>query len=193
MAVYEVTLEGELDANPMVTVLHYDISNSTNFGALAQEILLLMIADLVEFLVPSASYSGITVREDVPGGVGTFYAFTGGPAAGTNVDDRYWGIICAQVRKLTSSGLRPAQGRVFQGGIPASNVDTDGRVVIALRVALTTFWEEMRDITFDTTGHAEMVIKASNPTAPNTVAYNPVTAINVSSKPAKQSRRNAGD
>lgn len=193
MTVYEIVFEGLLDANPMLSVLHYDVTGSTTFQALANEIALIMIPDLQDLLVPSASYTGITVREDSPGSVGTFYGFTGGAVVGLNASIGFWGTTAVQVRKLTSSGSRPAQGRVFQGGMPAASVDGDGRVNLALRSALTTVWEQFRSITFDTSGLASMVIKASNPTAPNTVAHNPVTSISVSSKPAKQSRRNVGD
>lgn len=190
MAVYEVVFRGQVTTEPMVSVLHYDIVGSTNFQALADRISVLMIPALRDLLSPSASYAGITTREDIPGGVGVAHNFTAGPVVGTNAQTDVWGLVAVNVRKQTAGGVRPAQGRIYQGGIPATAITAAGDIDVGYRLDLLAAWSLLRVIDFDTTGVASMVIKASNPTAPNTVPYNPVTAFSVLGRPTKQSRRN---
>ena len=190
MTVYEVVLNGRIDDQPMLTVLHYDITGSTDFQAFANAISLIQIADMEDLLVPSATYTGITIREDVPGSVGITYPYTGGATGGQNATTDYWGIIALNVRKLTTTGVRPARGRVYQGGIPAVAVNDDGFMAGTYLADVNTYWNNMVTISFDGTGTAAMVIKATNPSAPNTVAYNPVSSMSTSARPSKQSRRN---
>lgn len=190
MAYYEVVLEGQVTNEPMMTVLHYDITGSEAFQQLSDAIALLMQGSLDVLLVAAAQYNGIRVRPDSPGQVGIFYPFTGGPIVGNYADSDVFGMIACNVRKLTTSGSRPSQGRIFQGGVPAVIASPIGNLDASWRASLNAFWESMIDIDFAGTGQAQMVIKASNPTAPNTVPYNPVTGTNAISRPAKQSRRN---
>jgi hypothetical protein len=192
MTIYEVVFNGEVATQPMLTVLHYDIMGSVDFQALADRIGVLMIPDFLDQLVPAAVYSGITIREDIPGSVGLTYNFTGGNLTGSNVTTDVWNIIAANVEKRTTSGNRPALGRVYQGGIPAVAVAATGNLEAAYATAVQDAWEALREIVFDSSGTANMQIKASNPTAPNTVPYNPVTSMVTSLRPAKQSRRNWG-
>lgn len=190
MTVYEVVLDGQLDENPCLTVLHYDITGSGDLQAFTDAFRAELVTALQGLVVSSLVWSGLTIRVDTPGSVGQTYAFTGGDVVGSDATSDYWGLIAVIIRKLTSSGSRPAQGRIMQGGIPANRVDSSGAVAPTYRGALATAWEGFIELTFDTTGTAAMVIKASNPSAPNTVAYNPVTSMAVRPYPGKQSRRN---
>lgn len=189
MAYYEVVLNGLISDQPMLSVLHYEIVGVPDFQQFADAIALLMIPDLTDHVVPEASWDGITVREDVPGAVGVTFNFTGGPVAGTNVDNEFYGLIAVNMRKFAQNGSKPAQGRIFQGGIPASATTSGGNIGGPYLINLNAFWAQM--ISIDFAGlTADMVIKATNPGAPNTVPYNPVDVIQGAGRPAKQSRRN---
>jgi len=192
MAVYELVLEGAVNDQPCLNVLHYDVTGSTDLQALTDRIAVLMVAEWETLLVPGYLLPQVTWRLDEPGQIGVPYQFTGGPINGQDVDTEVWQTVALNVQKLTTTGSRPAKGRIFQGAVPSGAVDPLGRVDVAFRAAVKSFWDSMVTIAFDTVGIAQMVIKASNPTAPNTVPYNPVSSTLVSSKPAKQSRRNVG-
>lgn len=190
MTMYEIVLNGKQDAEPMLTVLHYDLTGSTDLQEFSDAIKTQMVASLMPALVPSVTYTGITARLDTPGSVGVKYPFSTGQIVGTNAETNYYALAAVNVRKLSSTGSRPAQGRIYQGGIPVSAYNADGFILATYQTTLSDHWELMRIIEFDTSGEATMFIKASNPSAPNTVAYNPVTSFQTSARGSKQSRRN---
>lgn len=192
MTVYEVVLNGQQDAEPMLTVLHYDITGSTNFQALADAIDFELEAGLSALVVSSVQWQGITIRLDSPGAVGVTYTFTGGQVVGSHPESTYFANVAANVRKFTDGITRPTRGRIYQGGIPSNAVDGDGRLTASYATQLYTAWENLRVIEFDTTGEAVMQIKASNPTAPNTEAYNTVARIGCARELSTQRRRNYG-
>lgn len=191
---FEVVLNGSLNEQDMLSVLHYEGSqpNPTQWQAIADYIRGLMVTDLQPVLVSECEYSGITVREDVLGAVGVEYVFTSGLLVGSSVNTDVANQMCVNVKKLTSSGSRPARGRVFQGGISTVSLTGTSTWDTALLGSLDNFWTAMitlADAAFPT---LSMVIKASNPIAPNTVPYNPVTSIAVGGIPVTQRRRKQG-
>ena len=190
MAFYEVVINGAVAGQPMLTVLHYEITGDDDFQELSDAIRDWFTTEMRGNLVPAASLSGITVREDIEGSVGVTYPFTGGALVGTNASTDVWSLVAANVRKLTTSGARPSQGRIYQGGIPSNACTTGGSFESAYANGLADAWEQLISVSFGDGGQADMVIKASNPSAPNTVPYNPVTGMQTSLRPAKQSRRN---
>lgn len=192
MTIYEVVLEGAINSQPMLSVLHYDVTGSTDFQALSDAFAIQIVAELRDLIVPNARWDGIRVREDIPGGVGVFYPFTGGSIIGTTTVTDCWALIAANIRKNAPGGQRPAQGRIYQGGIPADKVTAGGNIEAAYALDLAAAWETMRSMTFAGSGQADMVIKASNPAAPNTVPYNPVASLTTLLRPATQGRRNYG-
>lgn len=192
MTIYECVLTGNLDAQPMLHVLHYDITGSTNLQEWVDAFQAELSAHVMDHLVNSAAYSGITIREDVPGAVGVFYPFTAGTIAGTATGTNYWANVAALVRKFSDNVVRPNQGRLFQSGIPPSATDNDGKLGGSYVVALRDAWSELITVPFDSTGNSQMVIKASNPSAPNTVPYNEVNSIGVAGRLSTQRRRNFG-
>lgn len=189
MTVYEVVLEGNLRGNDLLTVLHYDVTGVLDGALLAGVFAGNMQPDFLARLVPDVGYTGITIREDIAGGVGVFYPFTSAPLVGTNADDEYWSQASATIRKLTDSGSRPAQGRIFQGGLPAGSVDGQGLLQQNVADDLVAFWEAMREWSLSNGAVGVMVIKASNPAAANTVAYNPVSEMASRLIPSTQRRR----
>jgi hypothetical protein len=191
MTVYEVVFNGSLGGNDMLTVTHYEIDGplAPDFQFMADAIRAHMVDHLQARLVPSAIYTGITVREDTPGAVGVPYVFSAGNLIGTDVDDEWYGQTCLVVQKKANSGSRPALGRIYQGGLAAGATTNGGFYQSNVLDDVTAFWEDVRVISGVGTGSAQMVIKASNPTAPNTVPYNLVDEMVGKSNPATQRRR----
>jgi len=194
MARYEIVLEGRQGIEDMLTVLHYELSGTAPYDwqAMADLIRLDIVDNLQSVLVPNASYVGITVREDMPGSVGVFIPFTLGAIAGTVVDPDNITQVAALVRKTTGTLTRPNKGRVFQGGITARLANTVGSWEPALMTALEAFWNDMLTISFSGPSTATMVIKASDPTQPNTVEQNVVNFMSVAPLPSTLKRRKRG-
>lgn len=190
MAIYEVVLQGTLDSEPMLHVLHYDITGSSDLQAFVDAIRTELSNDLMAALVPSVGYTGCVIRLDSPGSVGVLYQFTSGVIVGTNSNPNYFGNIAANVRKLTGGTTRPTQGRIYQSGIPALASNTDGYLPGTYQSDLNDGWENLRVIEFDGAGEGVMQIKASNPSAPNTSAYNVVASFSTRGRLSTQKRRN---
>lgn len=187
---YEVVLTGTLDSQPMLHVLTYDITGSSDLQLFTDAIRTELSNDLMAALVPSVAYTGCTIRLDSPGSVGVFYSFTSGQIVGTNGSTQYFGNVAANVRKLTGGTTRPTQGRIYQSGIPGDAPNTDGFLPVLYQGNLNDGWENLRVIEFDSAGEGVMQVKASNPSAPNTSAYNVVASISTRGRLSTQKRRN---
>jgi hypothetical protein len=192
MTVYEVVLTGTQDAEPMLSVLHYNITGSADLQAFTDAVRTELSAGLAALVVPSVTWLGNTIRLDEVGSVGVFYPFTSGQLIGTNAAGTYASNVAALIRKFSDDVVRPTQGRVFQGGIPTSAMDSDGKLTSGYVGSLVSAWELMRVIEFDGTGEGVMQIKASNPTAPNTQPYSTVARIGGNVALSTQRRRNFG-
>lgn len=191
MAIYEVVLEGRFSDQDMLTVLHYDITGdeNPNWQAMADAIRFTLNDFLTPFLVTAVDYVGITVREDVEGSVGLFVPFTLGTLTGSDSDDGIISQAAVLVRKLANTLTRPTQGRIYQGGISSQYLNSAGLWTAVATTPIESFWSDMVQLDFGPGSLAQMVIKASNPTAPNTVPYNPVETIATRSIPVVQRRR----
>lgn len=192
--VYEIVLNGNLNQQQLLTVLHYDIEGASplNFQALADAIRVHIVTHLQAWLVPTAFYSSITVRRDIPGTVGVRYAFTLGNVVGSDANTDSFNQMAMLVRKQCNSTVRPNIGRVYQGGLTSEGTDGNGLWQLDVRTAVAAFWSAMLTIPFAGPSTAQMVIKASDPNKPNTVPYNTVTTINAQSNPVTQRRRRIG-
>lgn len=192
--VYEIVLNGNLNQQQMLTVLHYDVEGADpiNWQALADAMRVHIVTHLQAWLVPTAFYSSITVRQDIPGTVGVRYNFTLGNVTGTDANTDSFNQMAMLVRKQCNSTVRPNIGRIYQGGLTSEGTDGGGLWQLDVRTAVAAFWNAMLTIAFAGPATAQMVIKASKPTAPNTVAYNTVTTVNAQSNPVTQRRRRIG-
>lgn len=192
--VYEIVLNGNLNQQQLLTVLHYDIEGASplNFQALADAIRVHIVTHLQAWLVPTAFYSSITVRRDIPGTVGVRYTFTLGNVVGSDANTDSFNQMAMLVRKQCNSTVRPNIGRVYQGGLTSEGTDGNGLWQLDVRTAVAAFWSAMLTIPFAGPSTAQMVIKASDPGKPNTVPYNTVTTINAQSNPVTQRRRRIG-
>lgn len=192
--VYEIVLNATLNSQQLLTVLHYDIDGGDpiNFQALADAIRVHLVDNLQTWLVPTCTYTGITIREDIPGTVGVTYPFTLGNLVGSDANTDSFNQMAMLVRKNCNSTVRPNRGRVFQGGLTSEGTDGNGLWQTDVRNAVAAFWSDMITIAFAGPATAQLVVKASKPTAPNTVPYNPVTTVGTISNPTTQRRRRIG-
>ena len=192
--VYEIVLNGVLNSQQLLTVLHYDIEGGDpiNFQALADAIRVHLVDNLQAWLVPTCSYTGITVRQDIPGTVGVTYSFTLGTLVGSDANTDSFNQMAMLVRKNCNSTVRPNRGRVYQGGLTSEGTDGQGLWQTDVRNAVTAFWTDMLTIAFAGPATAQLVVKASKPEKPNTVPYNTVTTIGALGNPVTQRRRRIG-
>lgn len=194
MTVYECVLEYDSPSGEMLNVVHWDLTGTAplNFQDFVDNLRTEFVNSLAAVIAPSVSFVAVTIREDSPGAIGIRYTPTAGSAAGTSTDNQYGPQLAALVRKRCENGQRPALGFAYQGGITSEGLTSAGRWSATVNNAVFAFWDANIIIPFAGDGQAEMVVKASNPTAPNTVAYNSVTSINVGGIPVTQKRRKEG-
>lgn len=185
MAVYEVVLQGKQGVDDMLNVFHYEVPDglTPDWQAGADE-WRAHIANYLQILSnPNVVYSGITVRLDSPGQVGVFYAFTSGDVTGTAAADDALREAAILVHKRNTSGTRPALGWFFQGGISVNATQGNGAWEGSATSDVELYADDIRILGAVATGGAQMVIKARNPTAPNTVPYAAVDAVRAVSTP----------
>ena len=194
MPFYEVILNFDQDGEVAQNVLHYDVTAVTalDLQGYADQIRVDFISTILTQVVPSLSFDSITFREDLPGSVGTTVPFTLGAVVGTAPEDKYAGQLALIVRKLTNSLIRPNVGRVYLAGVSGNNLGSLGRWATATSTAGGDFITAIIGVESGAGGVMDMVIKASNPSAPNTVAYNPVLAAQGLGVPGTQRRRRQG-
>lgn len=192
---YEVVLNGFGPNGDVLTVLHYEVVSGpdpADWQELSDEFRVAIAQQLTALMPDTVGYTGITVREDIPGGVGADFQFTAGPVNGLSTDQDMVTSNALLVRKLTAGGVRPSKGRIYQGNLTADRVNGLGRWLALTVTEVETFWETMRVVVLPSGSDVQMVIKASKPLNPNTVPYNPVTQLQGVDNPVTQRRRRIG-
>lgn len=195
MANYEVVLMGRADSGDILNVLHYDISlqDATVLQEMTDFIAAAFITHCQDRFVPDFQLRRVRFRPDSPGAVGVEYTPTAGPINGTATGGEYAGQLAALIRKHNDDGDRPAIGRAYVGGLATGQLTGEGLWEQNLINSLIDFWEAIRDINLVVSGEtAQMLIKASNPTAPNTSAYVDVDRITGGVNPVTQKSRKRG-
>lgn len=191
MTVYEVTIIYDSPTGEQLNVCHWDFSSEevADFQLFADIFRTDWLTTLAPVIAPSISLESLSIREDVPGSVAFPVAFTAGPATGASSDNQYAAIPAVNVQKLPNNLTKPRLGRVYQGGITSEGFLSNGNWSATITTACNDFWSDQILVTMDVGKTATMVIKASDPTKPNTVPYNPVATIASKGKPTKQGRR----
>jgi hypothetical protein len=194
MAFYEVVIEGRQGIDDMLNVIHYETSGTdpVDWTDVADQIRALINGNIVVFCGSWITWVGITVREDIVGGVGTFYPFTLGTLAGSNATPSQIAEIAMLVRKESNSLVRPTKGWAMQGGLVSEGADGLGVWEAAVRAAVDALWTAMLDFTTGGGSVLGMVIKARNPTAPNTQPYTAVNSITTAAVPRSLKGRRQG-
>lgn len=194
MAFYELVIEGRQGTQDMLTVLHYQSSGvePPNFGAAATVIRGHLADHMAAFCGPHVTWVGITVREDIPGGVGTFIPFAGGTLAGTVAGGDQINQVAVLVHKLSDGLVRPTKGWFFQGGIDTVGASAGSIWEAGLLTGVEAYAEDIRILNIAGPTTLTMVIKARNPTAPNTQPYSVVNAVDATNIPRVLRNRRAG-
>ena len=178
----------------MLNVLHYQSSGvePPDFGDAAVVIRGHLIDHMQSLCGTRVSWVGITVREDIPGGVGTFYPFLAGTVGGTAVNEEQADMLTMLVRKITGSLVKPTLGWIQQGGITADALEANSTWDESVRDEVEAFWEDVREINISGPSTLNMVVKARNPEAPNTQPYTVVNSISTGSAPRALNSRFTG-
>jgi hypothetical protein len=191
---HEVALKWDDTESKYFNVMHYELTDTTFAGlqAFADEIGAACASDLADILTDSISLIGVNIREDVEGAVGIDFGFTTGPVDGTNANSDYAAVLALQVNKLCQNGSRPSRGWNFIPGVSAQELSGSGRWGATSQGAAQDFMNSLMSITYNGTATGSLYVKASNPTAPNTVAYNAVTDIGINNVPKTMRSRLPG-
>ena len=194
MAVYEGVLRWGFNNNRFNTVLHYDDGGAgpPDFQEWTDDIRTKFANAGMPGLVNDLNFISVIWREDIPGGVGVNYVPTDGVLAGSAGASETAGQLALIIRKLGTGLVRPSQGRIYVPGVATSALLASGLWDGATSNALETMFEDILTIVDGSGVVGSMVIKASNPTAPNTVAYNPVSGLQAIGNPGTQRRRRLG-
>lgn len=194
MANWEIVLEGRQGVNDMLNVFHYQSSGvePPDFAA-AATVIRGHLADHIQNLCSAhVTWLGITVREDVPGGVGVFYPFAAGTLVGDNSDGDQVNQVAVLVNKLSNGLVRPTKGWFFQGGISVRNTTAFSGWEAAALAAVEAYAEDIRVLNIAGPTTLTMVIKARNPSAPNTQAYSVVNLMDAQIIPTTLRNRKSG-
>ena len=191
MANWEIVVEGRQGANDMLTVLHYQSSGvePPDFSAAATVFAGHITDHLVPICGPRVTWLGLTVREDIVGGVGVFVPFGGGMLTGVNADGDHADVVTMLVRKQSGGLIRPTHGWFQQGGISMNATQADGSWVASVMDEVEAYAEDIRVLNIAGPSTLTMVIKARNPTAPNTQAYSVVNSFTAHNRPRTQRSR----
>lgn len=195
MSVYEIVLKMVAANGEMLNVLHYDFTGvePVDWQAVVDLIASDFTTHLSPIIAPAVTFEGINVRLDSPGQIGVFYTPTAGSVAGSATDNQWAGGLAAQVYKRSTSGSRPALGWVKVGGITSEGLGAGGRWTATVQTALFDFWNDMLTLSAAGPSTGTLQIKARNPSAPNTVPYNPVITVDVNPIPKTQRTRVEGN
>lgn len=194
MTVYEGVINWEFNNNVFNTVLHYDNGQQAepDFLGLTDYIRGEFDTAGMPDLVNDISFASMRWREDVPGGVGTVFVPTSGALAGSAGASETAGQLALIIRKLGTGLVRPAKGRIYVPGVATSGLGSNGLWAGATSNALESMFEAILEINDGGGITLDMVIKASDPTKPNTVPYNPVAGLQALGNPGTQRRRRLG-
>lgn len=194
MAHYQVVIEGIQGTADMLNVVNYESSGAAlpDFADMADQIRFAIDSHITSFCGANTKWSGITVREDIPGSVGAFVPFGLGELTGTQATPSQVTQLSMLVRKTTNSLVRPTRGWAFQGGLVSDACGASGRWEAGVLAAVKLLWEDMISWTLAGGTTMQMEVKASNPTAPNTQPYTAVTGIIVNDIPSTLDGRKIG-
>lgn len=191
MANWELVIEGRQGAQDMLSVIHYqdNSAGAVNWNDAATVIRGHLTDDLISSCGNRTTWEGITVREDIPGGVGISYPFSAGVLSGTYPAADHADVLTMLIRKKTVSLVRPTAGWAQQGGFSAAGLEPTGVWATSFTGAGEAFWESIRVLNLIDDVVLQMVIKARNPTAPNTQAYTAVSSVSAEPVPRTQRSR----
>jgi hypothetical protein len=194
MAFHEAVYVWDFNNNEFNTVIHYsdDAGGDVDYQGATDEVYDAWVAIAGAPFVNDLVWQGIRWRQDIPGGVGNMYIPTLGTIAGASGASNAVAQTAAIVRKLGVGSVRPVKGRIYQPGIPGAGIEDSGLIAGATANPIETWWEAVMSIADGSGATLTMVIKASNPTAPNTQAYTVVGGLQVVGNPGTQRRRRLG-
>lgn len=192
MSFWEVSLNYDQSGELAQNVLHYSWPDNQPIDfQIAADIIGADYLNLAAVVIaPNVTFDSVTFRPDLVGSVGQTYFPAAAPVPGASADNQYAKVLSCLVRKQSTSLVRPVQGRIYQVGVTSEGLNGSGEFNATVRDALDLFWTDMLLIAAGGGDSLSMVIKASNPTAPNTQAYTNVTSVSAIRNPATQRRRN---
>lgn len=185
MANWQVVIEGRQGTDDMLNVIYYQSTGvePPDFVAAAVVIRAHIEDHIQTFCGDNTTWLGITYREDIPGSVGVFVPFPAGTLAGSNPTPSQVYQLSMLVQKFSNGSVRPVRGWAFQGGLVADGTSGNGGWETPLRDAVEALWEDIRVLSIAGPTTLQMVLKATNPTAPNTQPYTAVDKVSTAVTP----------
>lgn len=194
MTVYNAVFVWHFNDDEFNTVLYYDDNGNgpPDFQELTDNIFTAMSTAGLDGLVNDLTLDSIRWREDTPNGVGTEYFPTGGSLSGAAGASETAGQLALLVRKIGAGLVNPNKGRIYQPGVATGGLTAGGLWDGTVSNNIESLWESVLTIEDDGGVELDMTLKASNPTAPNTQAYNKVVGLSARGNPVTQRRRRRG-
>lgn len=195
MTYFEAVLNFSTPTGDMKNVLHFNLSStdSEDIQEATNTIMGQWNIIAADNFSGACTFESITWREDTPGAVGVEYSDPSGPYSGTFADGDYAPNAAMLVRKYHDSGSRPSRGRMYVGGLTAEALEATGRWNNTNVSDVVSWVELIRSFTVGGGANTvDMVIKATNPTKPNTQPYTIVNRVTGETRVKSQKRRLEG-
>jgi len=177
---YEVVVGWTSPAGQFKNVLHYAVADESNAGwqEWANYVQSMFILHWQQYCVDTFGIESVYVREDIENGVGVTYVPAGAPVYGTSAEDEFMGQAAVLVNKRSNGPSRPVLGRAYLPGSALEYVTDQSAWANNVRDAAEAFLESLRLYSGPVEGiDMQMLIKAADPTRPNTSDYGIVTSI----------------
>lgn len=195
MGYFEAVLNFSSPTGVIKNVVHYNLSSDdpANIQEATDIIMGQFNIICAGDFSPAVVFESITWREEIEGAVGVEYSDPSGPYPGTFSDGDYAPNAAMLVRKFHDSGVRPSRGRNYIGGVTAEALEATGRWNAVNVGRVVSWFEYIRSFTVNEGADTvDMVIKATNPTAPNTVPFSIVNRVSGEVRVKSQKRRLEG-
>ena len=195
MTYYEAVLNFNAPTGAIKNVLHYltAAEQGEQLQAATDEIELLWNTHFRSQVAPSITFNSITWRVDEVGAVGIEYPVPLSPVAGSATSSEFAAAEALILHKKNTTGTKPARGRMYIGGVTSGKFNSVGNWDQSVLDAGIDWLEAIAEFTAGSPATVfNMVIKASNLAAPNTVPYAVVDTVGGVVRPGTQRRRRRG-
>jgi hypothetical protein len=193
--IVEVVFNGSLHGEDVKNVLHYEVAtwDVVSAGEFTGVVSAEFTTNCSGRFEGNYKIESMTFREVSEGSVGIELPVLGGPIQGSGNSGHGVNQLAVVGTKLCNTTTKPTKGRIFMGGVGLDGINSDGLWDSETVDKVQDFLNAIVVVTPVVSGVTwSMVVLASDPSQPNTQAYNLVDQIICRKNPASLSRRRQG-